>query len=317
MDVNDLYAKYTFGIFDPQAIKQYVSYAAKNLGTKYVLLIGGDTYDYRNYLGKNSISFIPSLYVTTGPIATNVPADPLYTDLNGDAIPDLAIGRFPVRTNAELEMLVNKTLAYQGIDNLRTAVFASDTNDGIVSFKDVSNSLATSLPAGWVVQNISLDDVGIAAARSQLIAAMNAGTALVTFTGHSGPTSWALSNLFNTTDAKALTNNGRPFVVVQWGCWNTYYVNPSQIFLVQSLLFSGNNGAAAVMGGTTLVDLTSEQLLGDLINNKTCDTRNDSRPSPARCKKSTGYVASRVERCPSRLVIDGRSGIGNPTLITQ
>ncbi len=151
VDVNDLYAQYTYGIFDPQAIKQYIAYAAKNLGTQYVLLVGGDTYDYRNYLGKNSISFIPSLYVTTGPIAKFVPADPLYADLNGDNVPDLAIGRFPVRTTAELTMMVNKTLAYAGKIYGRTAVFASDLNDGIVSFKDISNSLAASLPAGWSV----------------------------------------------------------------------------------------------------------------------------------------------------------------------
>ncbi len=68
VDVNDLYAKYTYGVFDPAAIKQYIAYAARNLGTKYVLLVGGDTYDYRNYLGLNSISFIPSLYASTGPL---------------------------------------------------------------------------------------------------------------------------------------------------------------------------------------------------------------------------------------------------------
>jgi len=44
------------------------------------LLVGGDTYDYRNYLGKNSISFIPSLYVTTSDIAKFVPVTQLYTD---------------------------------------------------------------------------------------------------------------------------------------------------------------------------------------------------------------------------------------------
>ncbi len=80
VDVNDLYAKYTYGVFDPQAIKDYIAYAAQNLGTQYVLLVGGDTYDYRNYLGKNSISFIPSLYVTTSNVAKFVPADPLYAD---------------------------------------------------------------------------------------------------------------------------------------------------------------------------------------------------------------------------------------------
>jgi hypothetical protein len=265
VDVNDLYAKYTYGIFDPSAIKQYIAYAAKNLGTKYVLLVGGDTFDYRNYLKKNGISFIPSLYTATGPEATYVPVDPLYADLNGDNVPDLAIGRLPVRSTAELGMVVSKTLAYTGKTYGQTAFFASDANDGIVSYKDVSNGMAAGLPSSWSVHSVSLDDMSVASAKAQLLAAMNGGTALVNFTGHSGPQEWTFDNLFANADAAGLTNAGKPFVVVQWGCWNTYYVDPIYSYLVQKFLFSGDKGAAAVLGGTTLVDSTSEQMLGDLL----------------------------------------------------
>jgi hypothetical protein len=265
VDVNDIYTQYGFGIFDPQAIQKYIAYAAQNLGTQYVLLVGGDTYDYRNYLGRNSISFIPSLYTTTGPVARFVPVDPLYADTNADNLPDLAIGRFPVRTTTELNMIINKTLAYAGKSFGRTAIFASDLNDGTVSFKTISNSLTASLPANWSVGNIHLDDISVESARAQLLAAMNNGTAMVTFTGHSGPSSWTFSNLFNTSDAAALTNAGKPFVAVQWGCWNTYYVDPVNNYLVQKLMFSGDRGAAAVLGASTLTDSGSEELLGALL----------------------------------------------------
>ena len=59
------------------------------------------------------------------------------------------------------------------------------------------------------MQNIHLDDMSVATARTNLLAAMNGGTALVNFTGHSGTTSWTFSNLFNTDDAAALTNTGQ------------------------------------------------------------------------------------------------------------
>lgn len=266
VDVNDLYTQYSYGIFDPQAIKQYIAYAAKNLGTQYVLLVGGDTYDYRNYLGRNSLSFIPSIYATTGPTVKFVPADPLYTDLNNDNLPDLAIGRFPVRTSAELVLMVNKTLAYAGKNYGRSAVYTSDKYDGSISFKNISTGLAAGLPASWSVENIHLDDMSVTAAQSKLLAAMNRGTALVTFTGHSGPATWTFSNLFTTKEAAALTNAERPFVVVQWGCWNTYYVDPVNNYLVQSFLFSGDRGAAAVLGAATLTDSNSERLLGELLS---------------------------------------------------
>jgi hypothetical protein len=265
VNVNDLYAKYTYGVFDPSAIKQYIAYAARNLGTKYVLLVGGDTYDYRNYLGKNSISFIPSLYTATGPQTNFVPADPLFADVNGDGLPNLAIGRFPVRSSAQLTLMVNKTLAYTNKSFGQTAFFASDLNDGTVSFKDISSGLAASLPASWTVQSVNMDDVGLATSRIQLLAAMNAGTALVTFTGHSAPTEWSFSDLFDNTYAAGLTNAGKPFVVMQWGCWNTYVVDPVNNYLVQALLFSGDKGAAAVLGATTVVNASSEQQLGGLL----------------------------------------------------
>lgn len=265
VNVEDLYRKYTYGVFDPKAIKDYISYAARNLGTEYVLLVGGDTYDYRNYLGLNSISFIPSLYTGTSPLVKFVPADPLYADYTGDNVPDLAIGRFPVRTLDELNLMITKTLAYQNKDYGRTAVFASDRMDGFLSFKNISTSMSTSLPSDWNVENIHLDTQSVTSAQTQLLSAMNRGTALVNYTGHSGAFLWTSSGLFGTKNAASLTNAGRPFVVIQWGCWNTYYVEPRYTYLVQSLLFSGDQGAAAVLGASTLTDAYSEELLGRLL----------------------------------------------------
>jgi hypothetical protein len=265
VDVTDLYAQYTYGIFDPHAIQQYIAYAAQNLGVQYVLLVGGDTYDYRNYLGRDSLSYIPSLYMDVSSIARFVPVDPLYTDLNGDYTPDLAIGRFPVRTAAELSLMINKTLAYASKNYTRSAVFVSDKNDGIVNFKNNSNRLAAFLPPTWSVENLPIDNLGVSTARQRLIAAMNRGVSLVTYTGHSGATIWSFSNLFNTNHAKALTNAGRPFVVVQWSCWNTYYADPVNNYLVQSFLFSGDKGAAAVLGAVSLAYSDSEEMLGQLL----------------------------------------------------
>ena len=87
-----------------------------------------------------------------------------------------------------------------------------------------------------------MDDIGVSAARTQLLAAMNRGTALITFTGHSGPQKWTFSGLFGFRDPASLTNVGKAFVVVQWGCWNTYHVDPVYKYMVQSFLFPGDTG---------------------------------------------------------------------------
>jgi hypothetical protein len=265
VNVYDLYTQYSYGVFDPIAIKRYITHAVQNLGTEYVLLVGGDTYDYRNYLGINSISFVPSLYMTTDPLSRFVPVDPLYADVDNDYVPDAAIGRFPVRSQADLDLIIAKTLAYAAKNYGRTAVFASDKFDNIVSYKTMSNNVAATLPGNWAKQSIHMDDMPLASAQQQLISAMNNGTALVTYTGHSAPTLWSFSRLLTATQARNLTNAGRPFVAVQWGCFNTYYVDPVNNTFVQSFLFAGDRGAVVVLGASTRTDSESEEKLGLLL----------------------------------------------------
>jgi len=114
VNVNDVYAAFNYGIVDPQAIHDYIAYAYRSMRTRYVLLVGGDTYDYFDYLHTGSISFVPTPYAPTGDLVLYAPADPLLADATGDGVPDLALGRLPVRTPAELATVIAKTLAYRG-----------------------------------------------------------------------------------------------------------------------------------------------------------------------------------------------------------
>jgi hypothetical protein len=251
-----VYATYNYGIVDPQAIHDYIAYAYRSMHTRFVLLVGGDTYDYFNYLHTGSISFIPTPYAPTGDLIRYAPADPLLADVDGDGVPDLALGRLPVRTPAELDTVVTKTLAYSG--QAMTAVFSADAADNGYSFTGVSDQLAALLPPAWSVTRAYIDDLGVPAARSTLIGEINSGAAFTSFVGHSGFTQWSFSNLFTTADALALLNAGHPTVVTQWGCWNTYYVEPHTDTLAHKLLLAGPQGAAAVLGPATLSEANAE-----------------------------------------------------------
>ena len=262
VEVRDIYDRFGGGILDAQAIRDYVRYATTRMGVEYVLLVGGDTYDYRGYRYPEAISFIPSLYAATGPIVQFAPVDPLYADVNGDGVPDVAIGRLPVRTSAELASVVNKILAYQGKNYQRTAVFAADRYDARASFERASDAMVAQLPPDWEVSLAYIDDAGVDSARAALLRAMNEGRALVSYFGHSDSTRWSFENLFTAADAQALQNAQRPTVVTQWGCWNTYYVSPQQESLSHALLLSGEHGAAAVLGATTLTEAFSDEELG-------------------------------------------------------
>ncbi len=264
VDVEDVYARFGHGIFDPEAIRAYLAHAHEAMGTGYVLLVGGDTYDYRDHLGHGSISFLPSLYAQTGEIVRYAPVDPLYGDVDGDAVPDLAIGRLPVRTPAELESVIDKTLAYEAASYRGSATFAADVYDGSsgTSFSTLSDEFIGLLPAGWMVERAYIDELGLGGARQSLVDGIHGGTGLTSYFGHSGLSVWSFLGLFRSADAVQLENSGRPTVVTQWGCWNTYYVSPSYDTLGHALLLSGDRGAAAVLGASTLTQIASEQLLG-------------------------------------------------------
>jgi len=267
VDVRDVYAQFSHGLFDPRAIRDYIAHAATHMGTRFVLLVGGDTFDYRNDLGIGSVSYIPSLYAATGGPITFAPVDALYADVDRDGVPDLAIGRLPVRTVAELDSLIARTLEYEGKNYPRTSVFAADELDrpSHFSFARHSDEILGGLSGGWSAERLYLDQLEVATARAHLIAKVNAGVALTCFIGHSGPTAWTFDGLFTSADAAALDNPGRPTVVMQWGCWNTYHVEPRINTLGHSLLLSGDRGAAAVMGSSTLFETSSAEPFSRLL----------------------------------------------------
>ena len=261
----DVIHEFGYGIFGPDALRDYISFAADNLGTRYVLLVGADTYDYFDYLNLGSISFIPSPYVQTHQYAVFSPSDEVYANLDDDLAPDLMIGRFPVRSSAELEAIVEKTLAFPG-PGAGSAVFAAGPT-GLTSFAGASNDFADKLPASWTVDKAYVGQLGAAGARAALLGALDEGRALVSFFGHSGPTVWTVQEpyLFTAADAATMNNQGSPSLVTQWGCWNTYHVSPHYDTLAHKFLLSGEQGAAAVLGAASLTEASSENKLANLF----------------------------------------------------
>ena len=307
VDVEDIYAQFSGGVFDAQAIKAYISYAIKNMDVEYVLLAGGDSRDYRDYSGVGSISFIPSLYAKTIQYLNFAPVDPLYADVWGDNVPDAAIGRFPVRTVDQLTTMVNKTLAYDARTERDTAVFAAD-----VSYEADSDSFA---PAGWSVEKAYVGPDGLATAKTNLINGMNAGPALASFVGHSNADRWTFDPLFHNTDAAALSNDAsKPMVVTQWGCWNTYYVGGEYESLGDNFLLRGSNGAAAVTGATTITDAASERALGKLLMPKLV------LPGVSIGKAMQSAKAELARENGNSKMVDvllGWTILGDPTLVVQ
>ena len=257
VEVEDLYAAYTGEVFDPAAISAYIADAAHVFGDPAVLLVGADSYDYRDYLGTGSISFVPTLYgdVGVGDIPWS-PIDPAFVDLDDDQVPDLALGRLPVRNLDELAAAIHKAINYTPDT---TAIFTAEEG-----FGGVADEIAASLPANYGVTTAYLDDLDATTARSALLGGMNDGAGLTVYFGHSSTDQWGSQGLLTTADAAAMTNVDDPTVVVQFGCWNTYFSEPTLQSLGTALSTSAG-GAAAVLGATTLTNAVHDAMYGPMI----------------------------------------------------
>lgn len=272
VDVEQIYAQFSFGNVSANSIAKYIKFAAENLGAKNIVLVGGDTYDYKNYLNLDSVSFIPTIYGSTDDLITFAPIDAKYADIDGDNIPDINIGRFPVRTESEFANLASKIKLYTDKNYTKTAVFAADKFDAsnAYSFKNDAESLISILPIEWQnnITNINkayIDDDGVVAAKAKITNSINQGVALTSFIGHSGPKDWSFSRMFSANDADSLINSRSPTLVTQWGCWNTYFVSPTEDTLAHAFMLNQNGGAASVLGASTLTKAEHEKGLAQLV----------------------------------------------------
>ena len=133
IDWFDLVAKFGHGNNTPNALDNYLESIDEPLRPKHVLVVGGHTFDYKDDLGQGAVNFIPAHYRPVG-VFEFTPSDNVFADIDGDNLPDLAIGRWPVRTQTDLATIVDKSIAWQTLSNgdalAEDVLFIAQKNDG-------------------------------------------------------------------------------------------------------------------------------------------------------------------------------------------
>jgi len=267
VDVEAIYAQFGHHQFTPVAIRDYIQYAVDNLDTQYVTLVGGDVYDYRQFQSEDATSFIPSIYAPTGNNISFAPVDAKYVDLDDDNVPDLPIGRLPVRTVGQLTSLLNKRNTYLARDYMGKILLVADDYDEVqqYNFSADADEIEADFLQGFEVSKAYVDELGVIQARAAVVNGIQQGQSLTAFFGHSSTNQWSFDGLFAGPDAANLSNVDRPTMVTQWGCWNTYYVSPNEDSMGQRFMVEGDQGAVAVMGASTLTNANAERELARLV----------------------------------------------------
>ncbi len=254
VELEDIYDEFNHGISNPAAIKAFLDYAYHHWGHKgpqYVVLAGDGSYDYKDNLGYGEC-LVPSILVKTpnGLFA----ADNQFGDTAGnDCVPEIAVGRLPVMTEAELLTLTDKISDYENAGGQWTnrVIMLADNPDYAGNFPADSDYLASLIPLGYTVDKIYLPDFStIQQARQAVIDGFNAGAVLANYIGHAGLTQLAHEGLLRSVDVPYLQNGERLPLMAAMTCVAGRFTVPGHDSLSEELVLKDNGGAAAVWAPT-------------------------------------------------------------------
>lgn len=251
VDVDRAYDRFSAGVFEASAIRELVRRAAAGKKLAYVVLVGDDTFDPRGFLDAGFRSFVPSLYGWDG-VFGRVPSETLFADVDGDGRPDVAIGRLPVQTAAEAEVVVDKISRQRGRRGLGHVVAVDESRGSDISFHGEGEALASRLPEG----SVSVADVGkqgVAAARETLLDGLKRGPMTTSYFGHGGEDVWSDQGLLRNTDVSALEGTGAETVLFSWTCETQWYVAEGRT-ISEELLLVPNGGTLASVGPVGISD---------------------------------------------------------------
>jgi hypothetical protein len=270
VDVADVMTAFNFGLSSPHAIQAFLQFvrAHWNPVPRYVLLAGAGNFDYRNFTGFGG-NLVPPLMEST--------ADGLFAsdnhlaDVDGDGVPDFAIGRLPVVSAAELQAYVAKVAAYEataGSSWIAQALMLADEpgpNDGVTDFAGDSVALAASLPAGYAPQQIVVTSAGIAGERAALFSGLAGGAGLVSYLGHAGLDQLSPAGLLTASDVPSMSNGPRLPLMSALTCDVNRFDVPGFTPLGALLAIQPGGGAIAVWSSSGLSLHAEGKALGQMF----------------------------------------------------
>lgn len=294
VDVQAIYDAWSYGQVDPAAIRNFLRSTAAtwNPAPAAVVLVGDGSEDPRNYSRRFTRNLVPPYLAWVDPWLGETACDTCYVQLDGehpldDSLPDMAIGRLPVKSASEVATLIAKITGYETALNggawRRRVVLVADnardaagTPDHAGDFAALSDTQALSIPESFVVDRVYYDptydptepdtaepwrEPEAARARQHTLDAFNAGAGLVVYTGHGHPWQWAVTDphqeqpyLLGLYDPDSLTNDTRLPVVLAMTCLTSAFQQASYsgTTVDERLLLHANGGAIAVWGSTGL-----------------------------------------------------------------
>ena len=218
--------------------------------------------------------------------------DPLETDEDPDFLTDIQLGRLPAKSMSDAKAMINKIIDYETATDANgkwrgISLFLADnyvervTNgrpvtDSAGDFARFSDDIVRLQGSGITTTRIYYDpfpevadpngvetwrETSAEDARTDTIAAMNAGAGLVSYNGHSNHWQWATTDLgvaeprlLNIADVSQINNKDKYFISLSMTCYTSQFQKPASAgtTLDERIIARPNGGAVATWGSSGL-----------------------------------------------------------------
>ncbi len=263
--VDDVYDTFSHGMLDPAAIRDYLRYARDHWpgpAPRFLLLVGDASYDYQGFLPNSTPNYVPTYLLTTHFVGETA-SDNWFVSLDdADDLPDMAVGRIPAQTAAQVATVVAKTLAYEDSSGpwQGRALFVADNKQA--EFQSMSDDLASEfLPVGYEVQKVYLGQA--ADANRALMSSLRQGVGLVNYVGHGSMNVWAQEKIFQLADIERLDNATALPLLVTMTCLVGYFHHPLATSMGEELLFKPDGGVVAAFVPTSETLASDQRYLAE------------------------------------------------------
>jgi hypothetical protein len=267
VDVADIFDEFDYGVLSSRSINGFLNYAFNNWQTppRYVMLLGDGSYDPRNYEGFGYFDTVPMKFVDTQYEETG--SDEALADFDNDGLAELAIGRIPARTAAQITTALNKTMGFetpimQSFN--RGAIFAYDLPIGF-DFQAMSQILRNELPPTMPTVMIGRGDPG---AQTTLINEINNGRYIANYSGHGASGLWAATSFFSINNVPQLTNANNQTIFTMLTCLNGYFIRPQFDSLAEALVKHPGGGAVATWASSGQTTPDIQLIMGQRFYNQ-------------------------------------------------
>ena len=284
VDVIGIYDAFSFGQFEPQAIRRFTRYAFENWARRptYLLLFGRDSFDYRDHFDQADLgrrAYVPALpfqSVVRGLAYT----DHYFGAVAGpdeDLFQDIFVGRISVVSRREAAAVVRKIVSYDQApnDRWRDRVLFMANYDPLSIFTTPSDRLLTNYtePLGLESFRVYNDrDAGVEPNENtgEVIRQINEGRLLVNFLGHGSVSSMAgfLRGTYQQRNYHymgQIVNADRLPIVVALSCLNGQFSDPRFMCLAEEMTKKPDGGAIAYISASTLAAVITNDFLSDRL----------------------------------------------------